>query len=202
MNINFRAVPSLIWQRIRPWWGRSPVRLIISAAISFILIGIIIYYLLQYRADRAGSGDSFLDAAFELGSFEVGVMSLIFALLALWAAIGTIQVAVAVFDLMFTTTVEGLVVSVRRHQVSDVLPPILRNGFYIFRNFRNRRNYQYRQTERGRLLVTLHTDSKGPRNWPMHYKVRSRLPRGGRVRIRVTPLTGYIRSVEVLSTAE
>lgn len=190
-----------MWQKIRPWWGRSPVWLIVSAAISFVLIGIIMYYLLQYRAESAGDEDSFLDASFELGWFDIGVMSIIFALLALWAIVSALKVGVAVFDLMFTATVEGLVVSVRRHQVSDILPPVLRNGFYIFRNFRNRGNYHYHQTERGRLLLTLHTDTKGPRNWPMRYKLRSRLPSGGRVRIRVTPLTGYIRSVEVLSAA-
>lgn len=176
-----------------PWKGTSPFRMIFRGVIQVGIFGFIGWYALQVR-----SGAVEIDAG--LDEYRNGIENAATAFLAIAAiavAIGAIQLVVGILDATPRRTVEGVVASAGRRRSGDFLPRAAQQLWYRSRN----RSGQLREHRR-RMWFELVIDTDGGRR---HLTVRSKLTRqadpGAFVRAKVSPILGYVSSLEVVSTA-
>lgn len=185
---------SMLGRRLRPWWGNSPGSLIVGGLVRTALFGAIAYY--AYFQVRTGELD--------LSATGLEDQRDTIEMVAVWVAAGAvlagvynlIQVAIGTVDLVVRRNVEGQLLSAEERRSGDFLPGIVQHLWFrshdssgMNRSVRRRRRYEV-------VIAT----PRGPKSWnvkPNHFsKVRSR--RGARVRLRVSPLLGYVSRIELL----
>ena len=175
------------WQRVlgislRPWSGHSPASLILRGAIHVALC--VFFLVLAVRF----SGETLTAAtAEELGMIRhLGTLAVI-ALVVL-AMIGALRILIGVLDLVPRRTYTGVVISVRERRLGDVLP------IFVQRMIFERRGRTLEQ-RRYRTEVVLET-TVGTKQWTLRSYAKARAFRqGSRVRVKVTPLAGYVAEV-------
>lgn len=180
------------WQRflgvtLRPWAGHSPWSLIIRGVIQ---AGICVFFIvLAYRATQDESiAAAGTDA--ELG-FLRNWMVMAFVVLIVLTAFGATKLIVGVLDLAPRRRVTGTVVSLRERQFLDFLP-----HFVLQLIFNRRGNSMGVEQRRRRTEVVLDTPD-GQKQWTVRSNgARRKLADGGLVTLSVTPLAGYVASVE------
>lgn len=183
MSFNFAKLPHLAGRRLRPWWGKSPVRLGIRSIIQIVIIGAL---LVVTRRVAGGEIDG-LDEALGDSADRIGPVTTIITVVGLlWIAWSLVKVVVCAIDLVSRTTTEGEVVSVRRRAFGDVLPRIVQQQIWSRGD---------RMDTRGtRHQLTLHTD-EGPQTWILPVRHHSVAQPGVTVRLTTTPLLGHVRSI-------
>lgn len=176
------------WSRIlgvslRPWSGRSPLGLIIQSVIQIVIFSIISSFVIGLRAEAQNTPEAFAALGALLFIMIISFIGLI--LLAL------VQLAVGIIDLVPRKTVRGVVESVDERKIGDVLP-------YFAQQMVFNRNPNRMDKRRSRTELVLRTD-KGVRQWTVRSsKARRQLRIGQTVSITISPLVGYVASVEVL----
>lgn len=180
------------WQRVlgvtlRPWAGHSPWSLIVRGVIQAGIC--VVFMVLGYRALQ---DESVLGAGTEA---ELGLlrnwMGLAFIALIAIAAYGATQLIVGALDLVPRKKVTGTIISLRERQFLDFLP-----HFVLAMIFNRRNNSMGVEQRRRRTEVVLDTPD-GQKQWTVRsHRTRRKLQSGGLVTLSVTPLAGYVASVE------
>lgn len=176
-----------------PWRGTSPFRMIFRGASQVVIFGIIGFYALQVRTGELALDDG-LD---EYRSGIEGAATAFLVIAGIAVVVGAIQLVVGILDASPRRTVEGVVASAGRRRSGDFLPQAAQHLWYRSRN----RSGQLREHRR-RSWHELVIDTDGGRR---HLTVRPKLTRqadpGAYIRAKVSPILGYVSSVEVVSTA-
>lgn len=189
---------SMLGRRLRPWWGKSPGNLLAGAIVRVFVLGLLIYgcYLVRY-----GSVD-LTEVDLADGSLEDHRSTIETA--ALWVAVGAavlvlynlVQIIVGAFDLFVRRDVEGPLLQAQERRTGDFLPGIVQQMWFRRRDGHGNRVTRSRRRRNEVVIAT----SRGPKSWNVGYKhfskVRGRS--GGLVRLRVSPLLGYVSRIDVL----
>src|SRR5699024_6457131 len=113
---------------------------------------------------------------------------------------GLVSLIVGIVDVVTRRTIEGTVTSARHRYPGDWLPTPIR---WILR-FRRRRNRDFHQAQRYdrriRYEIVIDTGT-GLKAWNTEARRFDSRLQGQRVRLIVTPLVGYVRSIESLDPA-
>lgn len=167
---------------LRPWSGYSPLSLILRGAVQ---IAISIFFLVF--AVRLLSPDE--DNAQAL-RYLSGTAAIVLVSAAIVALLGAVRIVIGVLDLLTSRTVVGTVMSMSDRRFLDFLPEQLEHVIFARGQGIDRR--------RVRTEVVLSTAS-GQRQWTVRKRaLRTSLRPGTTVRLTVTPLAGYVSSVETL----
>ena len=189
---------SMLGRRLRPWWGQAPSKLLIGGLVRAGLFGLIIYGCWQVRygsvdlteIDLADGSLEDHRSTIETAAAWVAAVSAVLALYNL------IQVAVGAIDLFVRRHVEGQLLAAQERRTGDFLPGIVQHFWFRSRD----RSSMNRSVRRRRRYEVVIATSRGPKSWNIRLqdfsKVRSR--NGARVRLRVSPLLGYVSRIEVL----
>lgn len=176
------------WSRIlgvslRPWTGRSPLGLIVRGGIQ-VAINVYLFSLLT----RLAQGDEFAATAGEmdyLRNFALIGMVVVVVI----GVLGALKIVIGVLDLFPRTTIAGTVLSVRDRKVGDFLPMIAQRMIF-------ERNAQALDRRKERKELVLQTPD-GIRQWTIRKtSVLRELEVGAVVQVSVSPLVGYVSSVQ------
>ena len=189
---------SMLGRRLRPWWGQAPSKLLIGGLVRAGLFGLIIYGCWHVRygsvdlteIDLADGSLEDHRSTIETAAAWVAAVSAVLALYNL------IQVAVGMIDLFVRRHVEGQLLAAQERRTGDFLPGIVQHFWFRSRD----RSSMNRSVRRRRSYEVAIATSRGPKSWNVRLqdfsKVRWR--NGARVRLRVSPLLGYVSRIEVL----
>lgn len=183
------------YQSFRPGWGQHPGRVAFGGLIQAIVFGALAYF--AFYVARA---EDELDSLDDGQRRWVGLVALVIAvLLAVAVVFGVTKIVVGVADLVPRRTVEGEVVRRRRYRQGHRLPRIVQWGVWSGNDEHGMRRDLNRETKY-HLAVDDGSDER-----IVAYSVKREFhdvaPQGGRVRIRVSPLLGYVASLEVTARA-
>lgn len=168
---------------LRPWTGHSPLGLIIRGVIHVAICLFMLNLLI-----RLAKGDEFAASAEEMSYLRNFAILGIIAVVVL-AALGALKVVVGVLDLVPRSTVTGIVLSMRSRKFGDFLPVILQRMI-----FERNQNAIDRRKERRELVLQT---PDGIRQWTIRKaRFANELTEGSRVQITVSPLIGYVASVQ------
>ena len=184
---------SMLGRRLRPWWGVYPGSLIARGVVGAIVFGVIIYGAHQVRAgelDLAATGLEDSRELIDLVALGVGGAALLGVLYKI------VQIAVGAFDLFVRRSVEGRLVQSQERRTGDFLPGIVQMVWFRSRDSSGMNRSVRRRTRYEVVLSTPH----GPKSWNVnsrHFAELRGRP-GGSVRLRVSPLLGYVSRAEAL----
>ncbi len=187
------------WRRVkvryfaaRPNWGDHPGRVLFEGVVQTAVFGVV-----GYVAFYIARADTELDTLTAQQRQWVGLGGLVVAILCAAAvAVGLLRVVLGVLDLFPRRTIEGEVIRRRVYRRGHRLPKPLQWLLWSGRDEHGMRRDQRRQ-RKYHLAVDDGSDDS-----VVAYTVRSSIhgqaPQGARVRMRVSPLLGYVASVELL----
>lgn len=186
---------SMLGRRLRPWWGVPPGALIVRGVVGAIVFGVIAYYAHRFRSDELDLSETGLEVSrdtIDLVALGVGVAALLGILYKL------VQVAVGVFDLFVRRSVEGTLVQAQVRRTGDFLPGLVQMFWFRSRDNTGMNRSVRRRTRYEVVLAT----SRGTKSWNVRFKEFSKVGErsGGRLRLKVSPLLGYVSRIEVLDT--
>jgi len=181
------------YQSFRPGWGEHPGRVAFGGALQAALYGVVAY--LALTAVRSETQLDALDGDqrrwVSLGAAVVAVAAGVAALYAL------VKLVIGVADLFPRRTVEGEVVRNRTYRTGHRLPKVLQWAIWSGRDQHGLdRDAQRRQ--RHHLAVDDGTDDQ-ILAYAVRGTIRNEAPQGSRVKLRVSPLLGYVSTVELVT---
>jgi hypothetical protein len=189
---------SMLGRRLRPWWGQAPSKLLIGGLVRAGLFGLIIYGCWQVRYGSVDLTEIDLaDGSLEDHRSTIETAAVwVAAVAALLVAYNVIQVVIGAFDLFVRRNVDGQLLAAQERRTGDFLPGIVQHFWFRSRD----RSGMNRSVRRRRRYEVVIATSRGPKSWTVKLqdfsKVRSR--HGARVRLRVSPLLGYVSRIAVL----
>lgn len=176
------------WSRIlgvslRPWTGRSPLGLIVRGTIQ-VAINVYLFSLLT----RLAKGDEFTATTGEMDYLRnfalIGMVVVVVV-----GLLGALKIVIGVLDLFPRSTITGTVISVRDRKLGDFLPTIAQRMIF-------ERNAQALDKRKLRKELVLQTPD-GIRQWTIRKtSVLRELDTGTVVQVTVSPLVGYVSSVQ------
>lgn len=181
------------YQSFRPGWGQHPAKVVFASLIQAFVYGAIAYFALS-----VARSESQLDSLDDEQRRWVSLGATIVALVAgLAAAYALLKLVVGVADLFPRRTIEGEVVRRRTFRTGHRLPKVLQWAMWSGRNDHGQSRGQQRRT-RHHIAVD---DGSGDRVLAREVRaeIARQAPQGSRVRIRFSPLLGYVSDIEVLS---
>ena len=188
------------WRRVkvrylsaRPAWGVAPWTAAITGAIQSAFLGVAAWVGLQFAREELDVS-SLPDRAQEwlpvagLAAFGMAAAALVFTL---------VKTALGLLDLLPRRTIEGEVVRRREYQSGHRLPKIVQWMRYSGRD-QSGMQRSYRRRTRFHLAIDDGSDDR-----ILAHQVRPQLfgsvRQGSRVRVKVTPLLGYVSQIEEIS---
>lgn len=170
---------------VRPWSGHSPISLIVRGAVN-AAIGVF-FIVLALRMLSPNPADETAVAMRSLRGLAIGMLltAIIIALM------GCAKILVGVLDLAPRQSVVGTVFSLHDRKFLDFLPTVVRHAIFQ----RHDSSYDRRRTRYEVVLAT----ATGHRQWTVRKSaMRALLTVGTTVRLTVSPLAGYVASVDPL----
>jgi hypothetical protein len=162
------------------------------------LIQAFVYGAIAYFALTLVRSESQLDSLDDEQRRWVSLGATIVAVLAgLAAAYALVKVVIGVADLFPRRTIEGEVVRRRTFRTGHRLPKVLQWTLWSGRNDHGQQRDQRRRT-RHHLAVDDGSDDRVLAR-EVRAEIAKQAPQGARVRIRVSPLLGYVSDIELLS---
>lgn len=181
------------YQSFRPGWGQHPGKVAFGGLVQAVVYGAIAYMaLVAVRSDDVfDSLDAEQRRWVSLGATIVAVVASVAAVYAL------IKLVIGLADLFLRRTIEGEVVRNRTFRTGHRLPKALQWAMWHGEDEHGRTREDRRRT-RHHLAIDEGSDDR-----IMAYEVRDvvqrEAPQGARVRVRVSPLLGYVSEVQLLS---
>jgi hypothetical protein len=179
------------YQSFRPGWGQHPGRVAFTGLVQAVVFGALVY-----GAFYVARAESELDSLDEQQRRWVGLAALIIAIACATVVLAAVtRLVIGVADLFPRHTIEGEVVRRRTYKTGHRLPRIVQWAMYNGTDEHGMRRDINRRTKQ-HLAIDDGTDdqivaySVGP-------EIFRRASQGARVRIRVSPLLGYVASLEV-----
>lgn len=181
------------YQSFRPGWGQHPARVALGGLVQAVVYGAIAYFALV-----ASRSDEVLESLDDQQRGWVSLGAAVIAIIAGVAAVyALVKFVVGIADLFPRRMLEGEVVRNRTFRTGHRLPKVLQWAMWSGRDDHGRRRDQGRRT-RHHVAVDDGSDDR-----VLAYAVREdicrRTPQGARVRMRVSPLLGYVSDVEMLA---
>ncbi|NLE97109.1 MAG: hypothetical protein GX596_03860 [Propionibacterium sp.] len=171
---------------LRPFTGHAPHSLLLRGAIQ---VGLCIFFFVV--GVRLATGDELAGHATELAYMRRTLFLAGIAVTAV-ALMGATQLVIGLLDLVPRRQVTGVVLSVRRRRFLDFLPRFAERMLY------DRRGDGAIDRRKERTEVVLRTP-EGDRQWTLRsHRTRRELRVGEHVRLTVSPIAGYVASVEPL----
>jgi hypothetical protein len=181
------------YQSFRPGWGQHPGKVALTGLIQAFVYGAIAYFALS-----VARSESQLDTLDDEQRRWVNLGATIIAIVAgLAAAYALLKVVIGVADLFPRRTIEGEVVRRRTFRTGHRLPKVLQWAMWSGRGQNGMRRDHQRRT-RHHLAVDDGSDDRVLAR-EVRAEIAKQAPQGSRVRIRVSPLLGYVSNIEVLS---
>lgn len=181
------------YQSYRPGWGQHPGKVALTGLIQAFVYGAIAYFALA-----VARSESQLDTLDDEQRRWVSLGATIVAIVAgLAAAYALLKVVLGVADLIPRRTIEGEVVRRRTFRTGHRLPKLLQWAMWSGRDESGLSRDRQRRT-RHHLAVDDGSDDRVLAR-EVRPEIAKQAPQGARVRIRVSPLLGYVSSIEVLS---
>jgi len=181
------------YQSFRPGWGEHPGRVAFGGAIQAAVYGVV-----SYLALTAARSETRLDALdgdqrrwVSLGATIITIVAGVAALYAL------IKVVIGIADLFPRRTLEGEVVRNRTYRSGHRLPKVLQWAIWSGRDEHGLDRDRQRRV-RHHLAVDDGNDDQ-ILAYEVRHTIRNEAPQGSRVRLRVSPLLGYVSKVELLA---
>jgi hypothetical protein len=181
------------YQSFRPGWGQHPGKVAFGGAIQAVVYGAIAYFALT-----AVRSESQLDGLDDEQRRWVSLGATIVAVLAgSAAAYALVKLVIGLADLFPRRTIEGEVVRNRTYRTGHRLPKLLQwavwsgrdeHGFNRDHNRRTRHHLAVDDGSDDRILA-----------YEVRDTIRRQAPQGGRVRMRVSPLLGYVSELTLLT---
>jgi hypothetical protein len=196
------------YPRLRPAWGLHPFRALLSGLIQTAVFGgVAVAALLVWTGNAKAFSDLELEAGVVIWVERAALVAmLVLGPLALYAAI---EALLGLVDLFPRRTVEGLVLRARARRQGDWLPAPVQRVWYSGsgQHRHNRHSGASRwagvSTNHHRRVVHWLAVDDGHGSVVRAHRVRpgvyGRAPQGARVRLRVSPLLGYVTQVELLA---
>lgn len=183
------TVESMLGRRLRPWWGTSPVTLLLRGAVQGAVFALVAYGCLQVRAgelDLTGTGmedkSDLIDRLALVGAALAGVGVLY----------GLLRVVIGVFDLFTRRSVEGTLVRAEERRTGDFLPPLVQQLWYRGQDSSG----QSRAIRRRRRYVVVVSTPDGLKSWNVSHRLFQRARAGEAVKMRISPLLGHVSSLD------
>ncbi len=180
------------YQAFRPGWGQHPAKVAFGSLIQAFVYGAIAYFALAIA--RSESQLDTLDAEqrrwVSLGATIVAVIA------GLAAAYALLKLVIGVADLVPRRTIEGEVVRRRAFRTGHRLPKVVQWAMWSGQDESGQHRDSQRRT-RHHLAVDDGSDDRVLAR-EVRAEIARQAPQGARVRIRVSPLLGYVSSIEVL----
>lgn len=181
---------------VRPWSGTSPGKLLSVGVVRLVLCGLLVWLSNRLATDEelAQLGDQLGQTGarppielFAIGLLIIGVIV---------GVLGLVRVVAGIIDLVSSREVSGVVVSLGDRQAFDVLPGRLVRWVLL----RHRDHYDDdRDMHRYRTELVVDTAS-GRRQWTIRkYRAVRDVRPGMSIRMRVTPIAGYVSKVQILN---
>ena len=179
------------YQALRPGWGQHPGRAAFTGLVQALVFGVFAYF--GFYIARA---ESELDGLDDQQRKWVGLVGLIVAIgCSVLVVSAIIRVVIGVADLFPRRTIEGEVVRRRTYKSLHRLPRVLQWMIYSGRDQHGMDRDMNRRTKY-HLAIDDGTDDR-----IVAYSVESDIyglaPQGARVRVKVSPLLGYVSQLEV-----
>jgi hypothetical protein len=179
------------YQTLRPGWGQHPGRVAFTGLVQAVVFGAFAYF--GFYIARA---ESELDGLDDQQRKWVGLVGLIVAIGCSLLVVSAIsRVVIGVADLVPRRTIEGEVVRRRTYKSLHRLPRVLQWMIYSGRDQHGMNRDMNRRTKY-HLAIDDGTDDR-----IVAYTVDSDIyrlaPQGARVRVKVSPLLGYVSRLEV-----
>ena len=179
------------YQALRPGWGQHPGRVAFTGLVQALVFGVFAYF--GFYIARA---ESELDGLDDQQRKWVGLVGLIVAIgCSVLVVSAIIRVVIGVADLFPRRTIEGEVVRRRTYKSLHRLPRVLQWMIYSGRDQHGMDRDMNRRTKY-HLAIDDGTDDR-----IVAYSVESDIyglaPQGARVRVKVSPLLGYVSQLEV-----
>ncbi|MDX2378595.1 MAG: DUF2207 domain-containing protein [Acidimicrobiia bacterium] len=179
------------YQSFRPGWGQHPGRVAFAGLVQAVVFGVVAYF--AFYVSRA---DSELDSLDDQQRRWVGLAALIIAIACAVVVLTALtRLVIGVADLIPRNTLEGEVVRRRTYRTGHRLPRLFQWAMYSGTDEHGMRRDFNRKTKH-HLAIDDGTDdqivalSVGP-------QIFQRAPQGARVRIKVSPLLGYVSALEI-----
>ena len=181
------------YQSFRPGWGEHPGKVAFGGAIQAVVYGAIAYIALA-----AARSESQLDSLDDEQRQWVALGATIVAVVAGLAAVyALLKLIIGLADLLPRRTLEGEVVRNRTYRTGHRLPKVLQWAMWSGQDD-NGQTREHRRRTRHHLAIDDGTDDR-IMAYEVRDDVRRQAPQGARVRVRVSPLLGYVSNVELLS---
>lgn len=173
---------------LRPWAGHSPVSLLARGVIQTAISALILTSMLRFAA----TGEAVNAAEHELAALRPLVV-MVMIVFGLSIGIGVFRIVIGALDLAPRRQVTGTVVDLRERRMGDFLPRMAQRMIF-------ERNDQGLDRRKWRTEVVLNTP-EGLRQWTVRKRsLEQFLQHGAQVLLSVTPLAGYVASVEPVGT--
>lgn len=181
------------YQSFRPGWGQHPGKVAVGGAIQAIVYGAVAYIALA-----AARSESQLDSLDDEQRQWVALGATIVAVVAGLAAVyALVKLVIGLADLFPRRTLEGEVVRNRTYRTGHRLPKVLQWAMWSGQDDHGQTR-EHRRRTRHHLAIDDGTDDR-ILAYEVRDSVRRAAPQGARVRVRVSPLLGYVSGVELLS---
>jgi hypothetical protein len=183
------------YQSFRPGWGQHPGRVAFTGLVQALVFG-----FLAYAAFYVSRAESELDSLDDQQRRWVGLAALVIAVACAVVVLSAVsRVVIGVADLFPRRTIEGEVVRRRTYQTGHRLPRVFQWAMYSGTDEHGMRRDVNRKTKQ-HLAIDDGSDDRvlayavGP-------EIFRRASQGARVRVRVSPLLGYVAALEVTAPA-
>ncbi len=181
------------YQSFRPGWGEHPGKVAFGGALQAIVYGAIAYIALA-AARSESQLDSLEDEQRQWVALGATILALVAGLAAMYALV---KLVIGLADLFPRRTLEGEVVRNRTYRTGHRLPKVVQWAMWSGQDDQGRTR-EHRRRTRHHLAIDDGSDDR-----ILAYEVRGTIrrdaPQGARVRVRVSPLLGYVSSVDLLS---
>lgn len=188
------------WRRVkvrylalRPAWGQAPWSTALGGLIQAAVMGffaVIAFMVADDEFDLSSLPDS-SQRTIRLAALAVSAVA------AIGAAFAALKVVLGVADLFRRRVVEGEVVRRRKLRTGHRLPKVVQ---WLIWSRRDQNGLRRDHRRRTRYHVAV---DDGTRDSIVAHQVRSKIfaqaPQGSRVRMKVSPLLGYVSEIEMLS---
>ena len=169
---------------LRPWTGHSPWSLILRGVVQAVLLGIVLVFAVKMLTDPATTES-------EVSGLFVNWAWLMIIVIGVIALMAVSRVVIGVIDLVPRVSVTGEIVQLGERKFADFLPRMAQRVIF-------ERNPNALDKRKIRTEVVVRTP-EGVRQWTVRSaKIRRTLRVGDTVRLTVTPLAGYVASVETI----
>ncbi len=181
------------YQSFRPGWGQHPAKVAFTGLIQAFVYGAVAYFALTVARSETQL-DSLDDEQRRWVSLGATIVAVVAGLAAAYALL---KIVIGVADLVPRRTIEGEVVRRRTFRTGHRLPKVLQWAMWSGRDESGISRDQQRRI-RHHLAVDDGSDDRVLAR-EVRPEIAQQAPQGARVRIRVSPLLGYVSHIEMLS---